>query len=321
MANPTLHPVPDEDVADGSPTPEGVPRVPLGRLLVAEGLLTEAQVDDALFEGGQTGERLGEIVVRRGLLSEDEIAKVLAEQWSLSYVDRASIWFDGDALARLSREDAQRLEAMPTRVQDGRVVVAVAEPTEARLAALREVIGEDTVVVVVPRSALDAGLSSQLLTSRGAVSESPEEIVLPVVAPLPPLDLVPPPVYEPEQPGPADRVVSYEASDQAASYEASDQAASYEAPDQAASYEASDQAASYEPAPFRVEPTQPMPHDSGSDDLDWFRNRVERLEAELAKQRAVTVEVQLHLQAALRTLLLNDVGRLDDHSNGGGPTA
>ena len=72
-----------------------------------------------------------------GLLTEDEIAKVLAEQWSLSYVDRASIWFDGDALARLSREDAQRLEAMPTRVQDGRVVVAVAEPTDARLAALR----------------------------------------------------------------------------------------------------------------------------------------------------------------------------------------
>ena len=141
-------------------------------------------------------------------------------------------------------------------------------------------IGEDTVVVVVPRSALDAGLSSQLLTSRGAVSESPEEIGPPVVAPLPPLDLVPPPVYEPEQPEPADQVVSYEASDQAVSYEPSDQAASYEA---------SDQAASYEPAPFRVEPTQPMPHDSGSDDLDWFRNRVERLEAELAKQRAVTV--------------------------------
>ena len=170
MANPTLHPVPDEDVADGSPTPEGGrARVPLGRLLVAEGLLTEAQVDDALFEGGQTGERLGEIVVRRGLLSEDEIAKVLAEQWSLSYVDRASIWFDGDALARLSREDAQRLEAMPTRVQDGRVVVAVAEPTDERLAALRQVIGEDTVVVVVPRSALDAGLSSELLDKpRGA---------------------------------------------------------------------------------------------------------------------------------------------------------
>jgi hypothetical protein len=305
MANPTLHPVPDEDVADGSPTPEGGrARVPLGRLLVAEGLLTEAQVDDALFEGGQTGERLGEIVVRRGLLSEDEIAKVLAEQWSLSYVDRASIWFDGDALARLSREDAQRLEAMPTRVQDGRVVVAVAEPTDERLAALRQVIGEDTVVVVVPRSALDAGLSSELLASRGVLSQSPEDIV-PDIAPLPPLDLVPPTLHEPEEGSePAEQFPSYEPAP-------TDHGAGYEpAP--------ADQVTGYEP--FHVESPAPQ-HDSGSDDLEWFRNRVERLEAELAKQRAVTVEVQLHLQAALRTLLLNDVGRLDDHSNGGGPTA
>ena len=102
------------------------------------GLLTEAQVDEALREGSQTGERLGEVVVRRGLASEEKVAQMLAEQWQLSFVDRASIWFDADALARLSREDAQRLQAMPTRVQDGRVVVAVAEPTEQRLGAVQE---------------------------------------------------------------------------------------------------------------------------------------------------------------------------------------
>ena len=161
-----MNPIPDilsEDVENG--------RVPLGRLLVEAGLLTDAQVEDALFEGGQTGERLGEIAVRRGMLSEEDLAKTLAEQWSLSYVDRASIFFDAGALARLSREDAQRLEAMPTRVQDGRVVVAVAEPTEQRLQALREVIGEDTVMVVVPRAALDAALSSELLTSRTPAAE------------------------------------------------------------------------------------------------------------------------------------------------------
>ena len=107
--------------------------------------LDNAQLDQALHVGSQTGERLGEVVVRQGLASEEDIARLLAEQWDLSYVDRASIWFDANALARLSREDAQRLEAMPTRVEDGRVVVAVAEPTEQRLAALREVIGEDTV--------------------------------------------------------------------------------------------------------------------------------------------------------------------------------
>jgi hypothetical protein len=147
--------------------PSGSERVPLGQLLVAEGFISDTQLHQALHVGSQTGERLGEVVVRQGLASEEDIARLLAEQWDLSYVDRASIWFDADALARLSREDAQRIEAMPTRVQDGRVVVAVAEPTEQRLAALREVIGEDTVVVVVPKTALEAGLQSELLASDG----------------------------------------------------------------------------------------------------------------------------------------------------------
>src|SRR5262249_44773431 len=76
-----------------------------------------------------------------------------------------------------------------------------------------------------------------------------------------------------------------------------------------------------EPAPVEFQPPAPAPPPVGSDDLEWFRDRVQRLEAELAKQRAVTVEVQLHLQAALRTLLLNDVGRVENPSNGGGPTS
>ena len=140
-------------------------RPPLGSLLVERGFVSQAQLSEALAVGTQTGARLGEIVVQRGWASEDDVAKLLAEQWQLGYVDRASIFFDADALGRLSREEAQRLEALPTRIQDGHVVVAVAEPTEERLSALRAVIGEDTLVVVVPKTALDAGLRSDLLSS------------------------------------------------------------------------------------------------------------------------------------------------------------
>jgi hypothetical protein len=146
-------------------------RVPLGQLLIQSGFLTQVQLDDALYEGSRTGERLGEVVVRRGLAGEDDVARLLAEQWELEYVERSAIWFDGNALARLSREDAQRLEALPTRIEGGHVVVAVAEPTEQRLEALRELIGPETVVIVVPKSALDAGLRSDLLRSaRGQFS-------------------------------------------------------------------------------------------------------------------------------------------------------
>ncbi len=176
--DPSLTTVVPDAAAAGQLSPADPPaseRVPLGQLLVAEGFISDVQLHQALHVGSQTGERLGEVVVRQGLASEEDIARLLAEQWDLSYVDRASIWFDANALARLSREDAQRLEAMPTRVQDGRVVVAVAEPTEQRLEELREVIGEDTVVVVVPKTALEAGLHSELLASDGRAPTKPKE--------------------------------------------------------------------------------------------------------------------------------------------------
>jgi hypothetical protein len=146
-------------------------RKPLGALLVDAGLIDDGQLAEALHEGTQTGERLGELVVSRGWATEDEVARLLAEQWDLEYVERASIWFDADALGRLSREDAQHLEALPVRVEGDRVMVAVAEPTEQRLTELRRIIGDDTVVVVVPRTALDAGIRSELLTSRGPSTE------------------------------------------------------------------------------------------------------------------------------------------------------
>jgi hypothetical protein len=162
----------------GADTTETPVRVPLGQLLIQAGFLTQVQLDDALYEGSRTGERLGEVVVRSGLATEEEVARLLAEQWGLDYVERSSIWFDANALAQMSREDAQRLEALPTRVEDGRVVVAVAEPTEQRLGALRELLGEETVMIVVPKSALDAGLRSDLLRSRGQFGPSEELNVL-----------------------------------------------------------------------------------------------------------------------------------------------
>ncbi|MEO5576943.1 MAG: hypothetical protein ABIR67_07935 [Gaiellaceae bacterium] len=171
-AEPSLAPSSeDAAVAGAAPT-----RPPLGELLKSNGFVTDEQLEDALDEGAQSGTRLGEIVVARGWASEDDVAKLLAEQWNLGYVDRASIWFDGDALTRMSREQAQLLEALPTRVEHGRVVVAVADPTEERLASLRAVIGDDTVVVVVPKTALDAGLRSDLLSDEreSAVKETEE---------------------------------------------------------------------------------------------------------------------------------------------------
>jgi hypothetical protein len=161
---------PLDQVEETGPVSEGGQpraRVPLGEMLIEAGFLSKGQVEEALAESAETGERLGEVVVRRRWATEDDVAMLLAEQWGLNYVASGGIWFESDALMRLSRDDARRVEALPTRIQDGHVVVAVAEPTEERLADLRRLIGDDTVVVVVPKSALHTGLQSELLLDAG----------------------------------------------------------------------------------------------------------------------------------------------------------
>ena len=144
-------------------------RTALGTLLIEGGYLDNERLEEALRIGADTGERLGEVVVRMGWASEDDLAKTLADQWHLRYVERSAISFDGDALSRMSREEATRLEALPMQIsEDGAVVVALAEPTDARLLALRSLLGDRIDCVVVAKTAIDAGLRSELLPKNGS---------------------------------------------------------------------------------------------------------------------------------------------------------
>lgn len=56
---------------------------PLGRLLVARGLLNEDQLEDALQEQALTGRRLGEILVQHGYISQRALLLALAEQYEI----------------------------------------------------------------------------------------------------------------------------------------------------------------------------------------------------------------------------------------------
>lgn len=173
-------------------------RTALGTLLIERGLIDVQQLDDALRIGADTGERLGEVLVREGWTSEEDLAKTLADQWHLRYLERSAISFDGNALSRLSHEEATRLEALPMQFNDeGAIVVALAEPTDARLLALRSLLGDRIDCVVVAKSAIDAGLRSDLL----AKNENGANVV--GVEFTPPAAEVAPdePAEEPQTPG------------------------------------------------------------------------------------------------------------------------
>jgi len=98
----------------------------LGALLLREGLLTPEQLELALVEQLRCEKRLGEILVERGWVSRHGVARALAEQYELPYVELDDYEVEPD----LPRVDPH-LAAVPLRrLDDGRTVVAIADPTD-----------------------------------------------------------------------------------------------------------------------------------------------------------------------------------------------
>ena len=156
-------------------------RPSLAGLLVSGGFTTYEQITEALEEGLGTGERLGEVIVRRGWATQEDLAALLAEQWTLPYVDGARLEVEASAVAELSLMRARELEAIPVWREDGRLVVAFAEPSDDRFAKLREVL-DDPAFVVVARSVLDellADPTARVVEPVDAVTPTPVLTLLP----------------------------------------------------------------------------------------------------------------------------------------------
>jgi type IV pilus assembly protein PilB len=143
----------------GEPTPVPLgqkPRFQLGELLVEKGLITDAQLAEALVECRQHGSRLGETLVRLGFIFEDELARTLAEQAGVPFVNIAVYSVDRYAARTLRRSLGESLPALPVRfTPEGGLVIAVADPTdETLLPQLQAVISYPIVLMVAGASSI-----------------------------------------------------------------------------------------------------------------------------------------------------------------------
>jgi type IV pilus assembly protein PilB len=160
-------------------------------LLKEAGLVPTERVQAALMEGMQTGEKLGEVLIRQGAVSEEQLAQLLAKQWDLPFVKADSLTVDPFALRRLPASDARELGALPVRFEqsdasdgEARLMIAIAEPSEERFAAISEAVGTtDVGYEVVAHSTLERLLRSRLTgSSDGEETAQPEPQPEPVEA-------------------------------------------------------------------------------------------------------------------------------------------
>lgn len=102
----------------------------LGELLVRAGLIDEPALEMALRLQERSGGKLGEVLVAELVLTEDAIALALAEQKGLRHINLTSFPVDRTVATMLPLRMVRRREIIPIAISGETVVLAMADPLD-----------------------------------------------------------------------------------------------------------------------------------------------------------------------------------------------
>jgi Type II secretion system (T2SS), protein E, N-terminal domain len=182
--------------------------VPLGTLVFRAGLLPEERLEEALQEGMKTGRRLGEILLERGWVSENDLGHLLAAQKGLPFVELDPAAIDPTAPPLLHPEKARLHGALPIGFQDGVPVVAVADPSNDLVVEnVRRALACEPQLVVAGRDALARTIEQAYGAAVAAepvpapvVETAPAPQVVEAAAPVEPVASIPEPALPAVEP-------------------------------------------------------------------------------------------------------------------------
>ncbi len=103
-------------------------RTKIGESLVQAGLITDEDRRRALLECKRTGERLGVVLVRMNLATEEQIARALAFQLGFSYLNLVENPPDPSAVALIAKDVALKRVCVAVSTEKNALTVAMADP-------------------------------------------------------------------------------------------------------------------------------------------------------------------------------------------------
>jgi type IV pilus assembly protein PilB len=154
-------------------------RLPIGTLLLRDGVLSAEQLEAALAEKETSGRRLGEIVIAHGWVSPAQLATLLAEQHHIDFIDLAQTEIEPAASTLLPEKFARRYEALPIRfLSEDVVLVAVADPTNVVTSDdLRLALGLNVRVAVASSPDLLAAIDRAYKASLDVVDDDEADVL------------------------------------------------------------------------------------------------------------------------------------------------
>jgi len=135
----------------------------LGEMLVEAGLITVAQLNEALRFQKASGGRMGSNLVATGMLSEESMMDFLAQQTGVPRMDVRHLDVPPSVLERIPRRLAEQMTILPVAFKEPKsMVLAMADPSDLNAVdSARFASGLNIEPVVAAHSALRLAISDQ----------------------------------------------------------------------------------------------------------------------------------------------------------------
>jgi len=128
-------------------------------MLLAANLIDEVQMQIALAEQKRTGRRFGSTLVDLKFIDENVLAAFLSKQIDIPCISLLHIDIPKKVLRKMTRMMSLECQAIPVRIDEGRLDVAMVDPTDMELLARLE---EATGMVVTPLIAPESSITTMI---------------------------------------------------------------------------------------------------------------------------------------------------------------
>ncbi len=157
--------------------------LPLGELLSANGLITREQLAEALKVQRSTKEKLGVILVRLNLITEDELIGFLSRQYSIPSVTLSELDVSASLLRLVPAALAKKYEVLPVKRLGNILTLAMADPTNVfALDEIALMTSLQVLPVVASQTSIRKAIERAYEGQGGAAAESLSELASNVTA-------------------------------------------------------------------------------------------------------------------------------------------
>ncbi len=100
----------------------------LGDLLIETGMITDEQLQDALYFQRSNGKKLGEILIEENIITEEKMIEVLEFQLGVPHLDLEKYPVEYEAVRLISESLAKKHLLIPVKKEHKKLIVAMADP-------------------------------------------------------------------------------------------------------------------------------------------------------------------------------------------------